>query len=191
VIDCLVFSKDRAAQLDLLLRSIRRHAPSLYQSLTVLYTGSSADYLRGYQVCFAEHEEAKFILEHDFEVQTRLWLDFEMIDYVSFLVDDDVFYRDVPDIDFEIPCSLRGGDYDYPFSVDGNIYRRRGVQLLLEGLRFRDPTETRSECAQRPRQAPIHERVSSAAAVPGGSAREPGFRIVGDAAHGRRPADAQ
>ena len=146
MIDCLVFSKDRAAQLDLLLRSIRRHAPNLYQSLTVLYTGSSADYLRGYQQCFAEHEEAKFILEHDFEAQTRKWLDLAG-PAVSFLVDDDVFYRDAPDLTppdryrFDGAVSLRGGDYWYPFSVDGNVYRRDHIVTLLDGLRFRDPTE--------------------------------------------------
>lgn len=148
MIDCLVFSKDRAAQLDLLLRSIQRHAPRLYSSLAVLYTGSSADYLRGYQVCFVEHPEAKFVLEHHFETQVRGWLDIAG-PVVSFLVDDDVFYRDAPDLKGNLPAgfvfdgamSLRGGDYDYPFSVDGNIYRRKDVNWILKGLRFRNPTE--------------------------------------------------
>lgn len=143
MIDCLVFSKDRAAQLDLLLRSIQRHAPNLYSSLAVLYTGSSADYLRGYQQCFVEHPEAKFVLEHNFETQVRYWLSVYTYRPISFLVDDDVFYRDVPDGDEQPgpPCSLRGGDYDYPFSVDGNIYEWRHVVDLLRDLRFRDPTE--------------------------------------------------
>lgn len=140
MIDALIFSKNRAAQLDLLLRSIRRHAQGLYRSLTVLYTGSSGDYLRGYQQCFAEHVEAKFVLEYDFESQVRFWLSLYGDDVpVSFLVDDDVFYRDAPVLP-GLPCSLRGGDYDYPFSVDGNVYRRSQVETLLAGLRFRDPT---------------------------------------------------
>jgi hypothetical protein len=146
LVDALVFSKDRACQLDLLLRSIAEHAAGLYSSLTVLYTGSDADHLRGYSLCFSEHAPAKFVIEHGFEAQTRRWLSLAG-PIVSFLVDDDVFYRDAPDLSapagfvFDGAVSLRGGDYDYPFSVDGNIYRRRDVENLLEGLRFRDPTE--------------------------------------------------
>lgn len=145
MIDCLVFSKDRAAQLDLLLHSIRRHAPNLYSSLTVLYTGSSADYLRGYQVCIDEHTRpgVMFVRESSFQIAIEIWLRSYSGDTISFLVDDDVFYRDVPDGEKQppAPCSLRGGDYDYPFSVDGNIYEKADIVRLLDGLRFDDPTE--------------------------------------------------
>jgi hypothetical protein len=138
-LDCLVFSKDRACQLDLLLRSIRRYAPNLYRSVTVLATYSDDDYRRAYGRCKGEHGWASFWLEIDFEWDVRRWLD-KAGELVSFLVDDDVFYRDAPK-DMLVPFSLRGGDYDYPFSVDGNIYRGNDVKRLLEDLAFRNPTE--------------------------------------------------
>lgn len=143
MVDCLVFSKDRASQLDLLARSIVRHAGDLYRRVSVLYTFSSAAFLRGYQRFYAETElELELMLEHDFEGQVRAWLD-NAGPLVSFLVDDDVFYRDVPALDWgQVPLSLRGGDYDYPFSLDGNIYRRSDVSTLLAELAgFSNPTE--------------------------------------------------
>ena len=139
MIDALIFSKDRACQLDLLLRSIDRYARNIYGSLSVLYTASSAEFMRGYGLCFAEHAGAKFVLEHDFEAQVRKWL--TLCDgAVSFLVDDDVFYRDATP-PHELPWSYRGGDYDYPFSVDGNVYERDDAILAIHDVTFRDPTQ--------------------------------------------------
>jgi hypothetical protein len=138
-IDCLIFSKDRPAQLDLLLRSIDRHAPRLYRSLTVLWTISSKEYLPGYGTCANEHLKARFVCELEFEGSVRDWLDLAG-EVVSFLVDDDVFYRDSIE-PLELPWSYRGGDYDYPFSLDGNVYAKADVLTLLQELRFTDPTQ--------------------------------------------------
>lgn len=137
-VDCLIFSKDRACQLDLLLRSVDRHAAGMYSSLTVLWTSSTREFGRGYALAFAEHAGVKFVLETDFEQQVRKWL--SLTDGpVSFLVDDDVFYR-AADLG-SLPWSLRGGDYDYPFSLDGNVYALVDVIVLLHGLAFCNPTE--------------------------------------------------
>ena len=143
-VDCLVFSRDRAAQLDLLLRSIERYAPHLYRSLTVLWRASTREYVRGYSLCFSQHANVRFECESRFEHNVRAWLR-EAGAVVSFLVDDDVFYAPAPaGVDeLELPLSLRGGDYGYPFSLDGNIYLRADVLALLwEGdVSFRNPTE--------------------------------------------------
>lgn len=139
MIDALVFSKNRAAQLDLLLRTLERHAGDLYGEISVLWTGTSAEYQRGYGVVFCEHPRARFVYEHSFERQVREWL-YDAGDVVSFLVDDDVFYRDAAE-PATLPWSFRGGDYDYPFSVDGNVYRRGDLVELLRRLPFRNPTE--------------------------------------------------
>ncbi len=160
IVDTLVFSKDRACQLDLLLASIRRHAPGFYSSLTVLYTASSAEFLRGYGFCFVEHPEAVFVLEHDFEVQTRAWLaGFEQYQPLSFLVDDDVFVRTAPAGLERVPLSLRGGDYDYPFSVDGNVYYAYQLQGLLSLFSFNNPTELEAGGHERRDWLPF-ERVN-------------------------------
>lgn len=147
MVDALIFSKDRACQLDLLLRSIDRHAPNLYSSLTVLWTASQREYGKGYAVCFSEHAGVKFIAESDFEGQVRHWLRI-VGPKVSFLVDDDVFYRDCvpgPTSSLWAAWSPRGGDYDYPFSLDGVIYETVDVIVLLHGLRFRNPTELEAQ----------------------------------------------
>lgn len=138
-VGCLIFSRDRACQLDLLLRSVARHAPTLYAPLTVLYRASTREYGRGYALAFSEHADVKFICESDFEAQVRHWLRLQD-GPVSFLVDDDVFYRQAPE-PAALPWSFRGGDYDYPFSLDGNVYDRVDVEALLAALRFRNPTE--------------------------------------------------
>lgn len=137
--DLLIFSKDRPAQLDLLLRSINRHAPWLYASRVVLWRDSAPEYRRGYRRCIAESSGFTFWREHAFEANVRWWLS-QAGESCSFLVDDDVFYQPANRIR-ELPWSLRGGDYDYPFSLDGNVYLTADIVHLLDGVRFTDPTE--------------------------------------------------
>lgn len=139
-IDCLIFSKDRPAQLDLLLRSIDRHALHLYSGMTMTILVRSTDpiYSAGYDLC--QEKQAQFFQEEtDFEADVRDWLD-RAGEIISFLVDDDVFYRDASE-PLELPWSYRGGDYDYPFSLDGNVYAKADIVKLLDGLHFRNPTE--------------------------------------------------
>ena len=142
--DVLIFTKNRAAQLDLLLRSIERYAPRLYRSVTVLAYPTTAEYALAYVVGRREWVDRFWTQSkpEDFETLTREW--FDLHDRrVSFLVDDAVFYRPAPRLrQVTPPFSLRGGDYDYPFSLDGNIYERAHVRLLLDDMPpFRNPSE--------------------------------------------------
>jgi hypothetical protein len=144
VIDVLVFSRDRAAQLDLLLRSIEKHGPWLYKTVTVLHTFSSPEFGLGYRDVIAEHPWVRFVPEVNFESDVRNWLERHTGETVSFLVDDCVFYRDAYQPEM-LPWSFRGGDYDYPFSLDGNVYAKSDVIALLEGVPFTGPTELESQ----------------------------------------------
>jgi hypothetical protein len=137
MIDALIFSRDRPAQLELLLRSIGEHASDLYSTVSVLYRITIPEMISGYSSF--PWRGTRMIAEIDFEGQVEDWLD-RAGPLVSFLVDDDVFYRDAPEPS-AIPFSYRGGDYDYPFSLDGNVYERGSIVRLLEGLAFRNPTE--------------------------------------------------
>lgn len=155
MIDALVFSKDRPAQLDLLLRSIRKHASAVYDTVVVLWTVSDERYATGYHLLAGEHEETHLLPELDFEHDVRQWLR-AAGPVVSFLCDDDVFYRDAP-LPAVIPWSYRGGDYDYPFSVDGNVYQRLDVIRLLDGLPFRNPSELEAMAHERRKRLPFDQ----------------------------------
>lgn len=151
--DLLVFSKDRPAQLDLLLRSIQQFAKGFYASKVVLWRDSAPEYTRGYRACIAESAGVTFWREHAFEANVRWWLS-QAGETCSFLVDDDVFYREAPPI-VELPWSLRGGDYGYPFSLDGNVYETRHVVGLLDGIRFTDPTELEARAHEQSMRLPF------------------------------------
>lgn len=155
-IDCLIFSKDRPAQLDLLLRSIQKHAPGLYRTVGILWAASERTYASGYERCWRENQGWWFEQrEREFETDVRQWLELYG-PTVSFLVDDDVFYRDAQE-PLELPWSFRGGDYDYPFSVDGNVYAKEDVVELLAGLHFRNPTELEAFAHEKRRRLPFTE----------------------------------
>ena len=142
MVDVLVFSKDRAAQLDLLLRSIKRFAPRFYRSVTVLYAYSEPCYREGYErLLYPMRRNLLFVHQRDFEQQVRHWLE-HSDGPVSFLCDDDVFYAPAPPAEeLRLPWSLRGGDYDYPFSLDGNVYRPEWIRRLLARFSFANPTQ--------------------------------------------------
>jgi hypothetical protein len=89
----LVFSKNRACQLDLLLRSVKFHADELFDQIIVLWTATDAEYEAGYGRLFAAHE-VDFVRQDDFMEQTLGILDLAC-DHHCFLTDDSVFYRPI------------------------------------------------------------------------------------------------
>lgn len=106
----IVFSKDRAMQLDALLRSFFSHCMDANQiSLKVLYTGSSEVFLDQYSELAAEYPMVDFILQNDFKQDVLCLLDIQPSflarffsrkkadnskKYVLFLVDDNIFIGD-------------------------------------------------------------------------------------------------
>jgi len=89
----VIFSKDRPAQLDLLLRSIERCVTGDGE-VSVLYKESDPTYHRGYGLVEARHPEFTFVPE-----TTTLRFDFQAIalgrpeKYFQCLMDDDVYVR--------------------------------------------------------------------------------------------------
>lgn len=67
MISILCWSKDRACQLNALLRSLKTYIPS---SVVVLYTYSNDDFRCGYDVVRAEHPFVTFVKENDFYEDT-------------------------------------------------------------------------------------------------------------------------
>src|SRR3954465_5845327 len=93
-LDLVVFSKDRPAQLELLLRSAKANFGDWRDvNWSILYTASSDDFSRGYDRVQREHPEFRYVDERehegDFKALTLALLGANP--YAAFLVDDNVF----------------------------------------------------------------------------------------------------
>ncbi len=118
---CVVFSRDRAMQLDAFLRSVYLYVPCLFDELVVLYRPTSDHHAASYdelrrtwpRVCWAEESSFKADLLGALGQEQRL----------VFHTDDDVYFRDVERFelrDDEVGFTLRLGlntTYCYPLDV--------------------------------------------------------------------------
>lgn len=172
----IVFSKQRAAQLDLLLRSITENAPGLFDEVFVIWKGDG-EYAAAYHICFEEHGWMIDVGEVDLREQTLRFVR-AAGEHVAFLMDDCVFYRPVegeqrPEAvleDEDVLCfsprlglnttecyplrrrqefpagraaeggvlywgwKTADGDFGYPFSLDGHVFRRDDLLPLLRDV---------------------------------------------------------
>ena len=97
-VNCVVFSKDRAMQLDACLRSIARLAP--YDGpIFVLYRATSPAFAESYRLLAREtHERVRLVAERDSFKRDVLSLIDAETKYTVFHTDDDVFFRSPPNI---------------------------------------------------------------------------------------------
>ena len=65
MIETLVFSRDRACQLDLLLRSIKDNLPEL-EKISVLYKATNKNFKKGYEILLKKFPKIYFIEEENF-----------------------------------------------------------------------------------------------------------------------------
>jgi hypothetical protein len=169
----IVFSRDRACQLDLLLTSLEVNAPDLFD-VTVIWMARLENYRRSYEICRKEHPDARFLHEDGLTYQVRSTVARER-GLVTFFTDDDVLYRPVGNWAIEtlgleenwICFSLRlgsntdycypldrsqrvpdlmpwkweeaDGDFGYPMSLDGHIFRASDLDMFLGGRHFGSP----------------------------------------------------
>jgi len=187
VISAIVFSKDRACQLDFLLTSLIQKGNELFD-ISVLYEHSNDSFKAGYSRLKEKYPSLNWVEETDFQKDTT-----DLItkggDLVCFFVDDNILYRKI-EADEEVITKLfdnrdvfclslrlgantiiqneyvmqecviplRGefvnetflvwnwiaqcehcrapltGNYAYPFSVDGHIFKKSLVEKLLLGF---------------------------------------------------------
>ena len=174
MVTTIIVSKNRAAQLDLLLRSLRKNGRGSF-SPTVIYR----DHEGLYETVREEHRGVNFVEELDFQ-QDVLERVMTSEKFVCFMCDDGILYRPymarhVTMLDRgDVLCySLRLGynttvtypsghdqnppphemyqwgkadeDYAYPGSIDGHIFLRDDLLELLDGREFCNPTAL--ECA--------------------------------------------
>jgi len=100
MIDCLIFSKDRTAQLDLLLRSIKSNFSEL-KNITVLYKFSNSVYRNGYIKLQKRFPNINWVLEMNFKKDLLEIINSFQNKYSLILVDDEVIVND-----FKIETSL-------------------------------------------------------------------------------------
>jgi hypothetical protein len=176
----IVFSKDRAMQLDLFIRSFN-HCVSYAKGykIDVLYTYSNSKFGDGYNRLIRNcPENIKFTKETDFKKNLLSLV--AQDGFTVFFVDDNIFKNPVDFYDGQmdifinnksILCrSLRlsrhltycypakvpmtppkfdmngifrwrylAGDYGYPFSVDGHIFRTNDILPLIIDLEYSNP----------------------------------------------------
>lgn len=92
-INLIIFSKDRAAQLHLLLESLCSHQYYHLFDVNVLWKASSPEFAEGYSLCKYNWSTPQFHEEKDpFEFETKRQLAYSS-SLVSFCTDDMVFFR--------------------------------------------------------------------------------------------------
>ena len=95
MISTIIFSKDRACQLDLLLNSISKNCPYLFD-LTIIYSASDDSFQRGYDKLKRKDWDINWVGQEsppsDFREITLSQMD-KAGDYLCFFVDDNIVYR--------------------------------------------------------------------------------------------------
>ena len=126
-IRCVVFSRDRALQLDAFLSSVARWAPGLYSRIVVLFHATTGEHEAAYERLCRERPDVEWIAEQSFRDDLLAALGTER--WLVFHTDDDVFFADVPDFelrDDEVSFTLRLGlnnVYSYPLERDEQVQR--------------------------------------------------------------------
>ena len=191
----IVFSKDRAAQLDLFMRSMVEYFSEYIDfKIYVIYTYSSNVFKKGYDELIKLYEDINFITETNFKKDVLSTIDpnlkfttFFVDDIIwkeSFSINDDKFilFEQSTDIlclslrlnsnlnycyaanhSMTLPISYdngvwnwRGerGDYGYPMSLDGHIFKTQDILPLLQRLIYKNPNQLEAMLSYSPINKP-------------------------------------
>jgi hypothetical protein len=194
MINIILFSKDRPAQCDLFLSSMKEFFSEYKeQKINVLYTFSNKEFEKGYKKLIQYYPDINFVLERSFK-SDLLNLITENQQHTVFFVDDIIWKNKFTfkskefekfKTDHHILClSLRldpnltycytanlpmtkpktfkdgmwywkmepAGDFSYPMSVDGHIFRTEEILPLLKSLNYKNPNSLESSLSFNPLQ---------------------------------------
>ena len=169
----IIFSKNRACQLHLLLESIEKNSNSLFDVVKVVYLFTNKDYENGYIRLINNFKNVDFTIETSFYQNILDSID-SNVPHTTFMVDDNVLYSSIPNTQKEIleeinddvccfslrlglnctyshPANLhyeinqpevgddfvfvdfrkQRGDFGYPLSVDGHIFKTNFIKNIL------------------------------------------------------------
>jgi hypothetical protein len=170
----IIFSKNRACQLELLLRSLNMKA-------LVIYTYDQ-EYKSGYEKLIKMYPDVKFILESNFKKQVIESLG----EYTLFLVDDDVMInpfnencseflefknnKDILCLSLRLASYYEGApkmenniwnwyglkhDWGYPMSVSAHIFRKQDILSIMENGSFNNPNDLEILLRKNPPNKPL------------------------------------
>lgn len=131
MVTMLVWSRNRAMQLDALLRSAKKHVKGITH-IVVLYR-ADAGFTAGYARCISQHTEATFVIESDFERNIKSIAKNIVTPYVLGNSDDNVFIRDVDLRKIAIPSDVVG----YSLRLGKNIAFCQPAKIALKQPLYR------------------------------------------------------
>lgn len=202
----IIFSRNRAAQLDLLLRSIHVNASRLANPVHILYEATEEKYAKAYRILQREHRNVSWWVQRDF--QRTLWviLNYLQSPTIMCMTDDSVVYRkhnekpsaspaNILAVNREILCfslrlghnttrcypmesmrqqasfTTRGpllmwdssratGDFGYPGSLDGHVFRSDQFRALISRGEYANPNELEDVLSQAARRSFLKRMAS-------------------------------
>ena len=92
MISTLIFSKNRACQLDLLLRSINENFTHISNDIRIIYTYTDSEFEKGYSKLIDKFPDCIWYEQVDFQKDTMFALS-QSKEHVCFFVDDNVVYN--------------------------------------------------------------------------------------------------
>ena len=163
MVDLIIFSKNRAFQLEALLRSLKERC-DMFKRINVIVKWTSDEYRKGYQIVSDIHADINFIPEQDLKYDTIGCMKNK---YTSFMVDDMVCYNDIKKptsfngFEDSIWCLRLGPEtkgftrqqwawedyqitksyFDYPCSLDGNIFPTEIIEPIIRDINFVNPNK--------------------------------------------------
>lgn len=138
MLKALIISKDRACQLQLLLESMKKHAPNLFD-VTINYTFSNPSFKDGYEQLKKRHiyPNIHWVKETNIHDDFMSSLKASKQDQVCILTDDTVFFRRVNITPFELSDVMNGKVLQFSFRLGLNTvvqdYRTGSRQPPLFG----------------------------------------------------------
>lgn len=126
---CIVFSRDRAMQLDAFIASVECHVSALYDEMVVLYRATTERHAAAYAVLREERSTTTWVEESSFRDDLLALRGRERL--VAFHTDDDVFFGPVGPFelrDDEVCFTLRLGlntTYCYPLDLTERLAEPR------------------------------------------------------------------
>ena len=173
MINLIIFSKNRAMQLDGLLRSIEQNC-DIFDRINILYKATTPDHKKAYNILANKHGSCFFIKEENFKKDTESLIcynGFFSYNHTCFLVDDCIAHRKIKEIEklylfktlkfkdiifslrlgldqknaprimIQFDWSQEKGDWNYPLSVDGHIFRTAYIDSLIKRIYFINPNK--------------------------------------------------